>query len=312
MNEIKQKILEFANYKDNWNGNEAKAFSKEVIKNALNLEKYLYIDKSIIPEIFPTACDSLQIEYEKDDKYLEIEIKKDKYEIYRNINGVESEFYLGLDKVYEIINIIKLFYRPIIDRAILFTGAFNPPTIAHFHMIESANKASDFDYIIFAISNQKFLDKKQKKTGDYAYSEKERLEMILAMTYKEPNVLVFGVEEGYTYQVLCAVKEKYKCESLYFALGSDKLNEIGRWGYHDKLLTEICFYVLQREDNLAYIKEKCNKLFSKTKYVIGQDNKEYAGISATLVREKIKNNKNYKELVCNEVYNILSNIKENF
>lgn len=309
MSEIKKKILEFAEYKDNWNENGASSFSKKVIKNALELEKYLYIGDNIIPDIFPTACNSLQIEYEDENRYLEIEIKKDKYGIYKKINGIESEFYLGLDKVYEIINIIKLFYKPNIDSAILFTGAFNPPTVAHFHMIESANNAYNFDYIIFAISNQKFLDKKQRKTGDYAYSEKERLEMILAMTYKESNVLVFGVEEGYTYQVLCAVKEKYKCKSLFFALGSDKLSEIGRWGYHDKLLTEICFYILQREDNLSYIKEKCDKLFSKTKYIIGKDNEKYKNISATLVRKRIKDNKDYKELVTESVFKVIKSKK---
>ena len=57
MSEIKKKILEFAEYKDNWNENGASSFSKKVIKNALELEKYLYIGDNIIPDIFPTACE---------------------------------------------------------------------------------------------------------------------------------------------------------------------------------------------------------------------------------------------------------------
>ena len=178
-------------------------------------------------------------------------------------------------------------------------------TIAHYHMIDSANDAGNFDYIIFAISNQKFLDRKQKRNKDYAYSEKERLEMILAMTYKLDNVLIFGVEQGYTYDVLCAVKEKYKCESLYFALGSDKLKEIGKWGHHDQLLKEFCFYVLQRKDSLTIIKNKCKELFGETKYIIGQDNKDYENISATMIRQKIKNNEDFKGLVHENVYKTL-------
>ena len=274
--DIKEKILEFSKFENNWNENGAEAFSKKVIENALFLENFLYISENyLIPEIFLTVTGNLQIEYEKEDDYLEIQIRKDGYEFFEVINNQEYNFNLTLNECYEIINLIKLFYNPKIEKACLFTGAFNPPTIAHYHMIESANNEESFDYIIFAISNQKFLDKKQRKLGDYAYTEKQRLEMILTMTCQLPNVLIFGVEQGYTYEVLCAVKEKYQCKDLYFALGSDKLQEIDRWGFHDKLLKEICFYVLKREDSLDYIENKCKELFENTKYVIGQDNEKF-------------------------------------
>ena len=108
---IKEKIFEFDKYNDNWNGYDAPAFSKSVIKNALNLEKYLFTRKDFIPDIFPTSSDSLQIEYDYNGNYLEIEIKKDSYEVFTIIDGIESELSFSLDELYEVVNKTKLFYR---------------------------------------------------------------------------------------------------------------------------------------------------------------------------------------------------------
>ena len=67
---IKEKILEFKTYKANWNGYDAEPFSDKVIENALNLEKYLFYKKGFEPDIFPTAANSLQVEYEIGKDYL--------------------------------------------------------------------------------------------------------------------------------------------------------------------------------------------------------------------------------------------------
>ena len=271
--------------------------SMKVIENTSKVLDYL-IDK---PDMFPTNCNSIQLEYEN--PYFEIEIKEDNIEVFFE----EKEYSFSYDELYKVINMVKIRKnKP--KKSVLFTGAFNPPTIAHEHMIESALNNGDFDYVIFAISNQRFLDKKQAKLNDYAYSEKDRLNMILEMTKFYPNVLVFGVEEGYTYDVLKAVKDFYNLEELYFALGSDKLEEIGRWGRHNLLLTEFCFYVLKRKDSLEYIESKCKELFKDTKYCIGTDNQKYKDISATLVRNLIKENKDFKDYVSKNVYKYLKSV----
>ena len=128
---IKEKILEFKTYEDNWNGYDAPPFSEKVISNALNLEKYLYYKKDELqPEIFPTSCNSLQIEYDYHSNYLEIEITEDCYSIFEEIDGKQYEFNIDIDKIYEVINIIKLFYQPKVNNMCLFTGSFNPPTIS--------------------------------------------------------------------------------------------------------------------------------------------------------------------------------------
>jgi nicotinate (nicotinamide) nucleotide adenylyltransferase len=170
-------------------------------------------------------------------------------------------------------------------------------------MIQTVAGNKNFDYVIIALSNQGFVEKKQNKaTGDASkitFSEQQRLEMMFEMTYRIPNVLIFGIEHGYTYEVLHQIKEEYDIDNLYFAMGSDKLNEVSRWGYHDKLLKEFGFYVMKRgNDTDEETNEKCRIL---SQYIIGNDDERYKDISSTLVREKIYNAQDYSKLVDNNV-----------
>lgn len=70
-----KKLEEIASLQDNWNGNGAKSFSNQLISQV----KSLIILLEIQPEVFPTACETIQLEYDKEDgAHLEIEIKEDK------------------------------------------------------------------------------------------------------------------------------------------------------------------------------------------------------------------------------------------
>lgn len=65
------KLEQISKLQDNWDGDNAKAFSTKLIEKI----NALLIGLKIQPEIFPTACDTIQLEYEKDDgSYLEFEI----------------------------------------------------------------------------------------------------------------------------------------------------------------------------------------------------------------------------------------------
>ena len=301
LKKLKQQLMDFKDkdYGFKQDKNNPQNISFKTYTNSLQL-----LDKLIYePELFLTYNRSVQFEFQLGESYLEIEIFEDFYEIWGENTYIKYEDdgqKIEIQNLFEVINHIKIFFNGLPNNSVLFTGAFNPPTIAHYHMIESSLN-NGFDYVIFATSNQKFLDKKQKKVKDkssFAYSEQERINMLLCMTYENPQVLIFGVEQGYTFEVLYTVKEKYNIKNLYFAMGSDKLNEISRWGFHDRLLKEFCFYVLIRgEDNFDIVKEKCNLLFSNTKYIIGKDNEKYKDISATQVRFKIANNEPLDNLV---------------
>ncbi|MCM1224927.1 MAG: hypothetical protein NC548_61805 [Lachnospiraceae bacterium] len=72
-NKLEKKLNLIAALQDNWNGNNAKAFNESLITKVKNIIIFLDIQ----PEIFPTPCDSLQLEYDKQDgSHLEIEISE--------------------------------------------------------------------------------------------------------------------------------------------------------------------------------------------------------------------------------------------
>ena len=60
--------------KDNWDGYGAKAFDKDFVDYCLNIGNNLYLT----PQVFPTSNKSIQLEYEVDDNYMEIEVYTDR------------------------------------------------------------------------------------------------------------------------------------------------------------------------------------------------------------------------------------------
>lgn len=70
-----KKLKGISDLKDNWNDNNAKKFSPELISIVKNILENIVEQ----PEIFPTANNSIQMEYELiDNSYLEFEIFEDK------------------------------------------------------------------------------------------------------------------------------------------------------------------------------------------------------------------------------------------
>lgn len=84
-------LLSFKKFDTNWNGNGAEPFTENIIQKALD-----FINSTELkfqPNVFPTARQSIQFEYEKSNgDYLEIEIFEDKYSAYSEIDNQETEY----------------------------------------------------------------------------------------------------------------------------------------------------------------------------------------------------------------------------
>ena len=101
MQENLRKLEQISLLADNWDGNGAKAFDKQLIAKVKDLIGVLDVQ----PEIFPLSYGSIQMEYEKeDDSYLEIEINlNDTWDVFElNENGEESAFSVAADA--EVVN----------------------------------------------------------------------------------------------------------------------------------------------------------------------------------------------------------------
>lgn len=301
-----EKLNSFLTLEDNWNDNGAEKFNEELINKCIFLEKFICFEHFISP----TACNSIQFEFEINDRYLELEVFDDKIEVFiSDLSEREYKFDNNIKGLIQVVNVIKYFHLKKFENIAVFTGAFNPPTKAHKHVIKRILEMNDMDLIVVALSNKRFLEKKQKKVNGVAFSEEDRLLMMLSMTAFNPKVLIYGIEDGYTFNILSNVKNGFSKSNIYFVAGSDKLGEIPRWGYGDKLLKDFGFIILTRNEEFNKIDCICKKLFKNYKIL---DSSTYENLSATKVRKAIENNSKYKNMVDDKVFEVLENIKKDY
>lgn len=106
--ELINKLKAIAQLGDGWNGNGASKFSEQLINKTKDFIDRLNED----PEVFPTANDSIQLEYEIEDDYLQINIFEDKivvFHMYKN-KIFEATLTDSNEDICNLVNII-LHYR---------------------------------------------------------------------------------------------------------------------------------------------------------------------------------------------------------
>ena len=90
------RLDEYKELANNWNENGAKPFSVVFIESVKEMIRNL----SVQPDVFPTARDSIQLEYEDmSGEYLELEVFEDRIAtLYMSADGEEEEEIIGLNK----------------------------------------------------------------------------------------------------------------------------------------------------------------------------------------------------------------------
>lgn len=103
-----KKLETIAMLQDNWNANGAKAFSANLISKVRNIIVFLEIQ----PEIFPTACESLQLEYDKQDgSHMEIELTESENAEIFVVDSMGGESIRNIRASIEVINkVVNDFY----------------------------------------------------------------------------------------------------------------------------------------------------------------------------------------------------------
>ena len=307
----KEKIEEFKNFTKGWNGYDADTIDTSIIDKAIYLDSLIPFDTFVAP----TAANSIQFEFEKDNYYLEIEIKKDSLNIFEESNGNENEKVLefGTKGIIEVLNYIKLFHKEKIENIAVFSGAFNPPTKAHYHVMKKIIEKTSCDLVSVALGNENFLSKKASKTkSSFYYSEEDRLFMMLKMTALNKDIIIYGIEDGCTFDILNNTKNRFKTlenklgnTEIYFVAGSDKIDEMKIWRHSKELLSKFSFIILTRKDK-EIAEEKCKKIYKNYALI---DTSVYEDISSTKVRDYIKNGKDISSLVTKEVEDAINLLK---
>ena len=185
----------------------------------------------------------------------------------------------------------------------LLFGSFNPIHIGHLVMAEMAIESGHVDVVWFVVSpNSPYkMDKGTLAAPDDRYT------MVMRAVAYNSRFAVDTTEfylEGpsYTYITLGKLKEKHPEFEFHLICGTDVYVDIPNWIGGKEVIEACNFLVYPRNTATNYTPEE---MASKTNFLNGVPNLE---ISATFLREQIKNGKTTKHLLPDSVHKF---IKEN-
>ncbi|UOE38616.1 MULTISPECIES: nicotinate (nicotinamide) nucleotide adenylyltransferase [Chryseobacterium] len=182
----------------------------------------------------------------------------------------------------------------------LFFGSFNPIHIGHLILANYILENSDMNELWFVVSPQNPF--KEKKT---LLKDNNRLEMVELAIKNYPSMRASNVEFGlptpsYTIDTLTYLKEKYPNYSFSLIMGEDNLNSLHKWKNADLLIENHHIIVYPRIDT-NQAKETSNIQHDNISVI----HAPIIELSATEIRNMIKDGKNVRPMLPPEVFDYL-------
>ena len=139
-------------------------------------------------------------------------------------------------------------------KALVYGGAFNPPTAAHIDLAEFAMHKTGSECVVYVPSKSVYIHDDQGK--NFAFSDQERVDMLkkVAETHPWMRVSTYEIDsetQPRTYETLCYLRdhEGYQGKLLF---GSDKLVELEtNWKYVDEICNEFGIVCMERCDDIC-------------------------------------------------------------
>lgn len=184
-------------------------------------------------------------------------------------------------------------------KTIVFVGAFNPITIAHFESAKFAFEQTQAKQVLFVPSKAEYIRFDQQKSG--VLSDQRRLDLLRKVAKHTTWMDVSDIEiqqdhQPKTYNTLQQLKmHGYDCQLL---IGSDKLLEIATsWANKEKLLSEFGLVCLSRnqDDPQAMVESTPLLKQNQQNIVLLHGNVAYQDISSSMVRLCIQDNRPYHQ-----------------
>lgn len=174
----------------------------------------------------------------------------------------------------------------------LYFGSFNPIHTGHLIIADFFLNYSDLQSVWFIVSPQNPLKRSASLLNEY-----HRLFLVRLATEGNVKLRTSDIEfklprPSYTIDTLTYLEEKYPKNEFTVIIGSDSLNNIGKWKNSETLLKNYSFYVYQRPGFEAPQQSKGNiRLFEAP----------LINISSTYIRNAIQQEKSVKYLVPDKV-----------
>jgi len=181
----------------------------------------------------------------------------------------------------------------------LFFGSFNPIHIGHLVIANQLVENSDLDQIWFVVTPHNPFKKKNTLLDNH-----QRIEMVYRATkdYEKlkPSDIEFDLPQpNYTINTLTYLKEKHPEYDFSLIMGEDNLKSFHKWKNYEVILENNSIYVYPRVSE-----GKIETQFDGHKK-INKIDAPIMEISSTAIRKAIKDGKNIKPLLPENVWEYL-------
>lgn len=182
----------------------------------------------------------------------------------------------------------------------LFFGSFNPIHIGHIILANHILEFSDLDEIWFVVTPHNPF--KEKKT---LLNDQNRLYMVELALKNYPNMKASNIEfslpqPSYTIDTLAYLKERHPSYTFSLIMGEDNLSGLQKWKNADVLIAHYPIYVYPRLTETTSAGKKLLELPT-----IQKIDAPIIELSATQIRNMIKENKNVRPMLPPEVFDYL-------
>ncbi len=178
----------------------------------------------------------------------------------------------------------------------LFFGSFNPIHIGHLIIASFMVEFSDLEEVWFVITPLSPFKKKHSLLKNY-----HRLELANIAIKQYPKLKTCDIEfklpqPNYTINTLVHIEEKYPKHTFCLIMGEDNLNGFHKWKNYDTILQNYELYIYPRifKGTVETPFNKHPKIHKITAPIVQ--------ISSSFIRESIKNKKDIKILLPNNVW----------
>ncbi len=178
----------------------------------------------------------------------------------------------------------------------LYFGTFNPIHIGHLIIANHLAEYADLDQIWMVVTPHNPHKKKDTLLDDY-----HRLQMVHLATDDFPKIKPSDIEfklpqPNYTINTLVHLQEKFPQNEFALIMGADNLNSFHKWKNYEVILQNHDIYVYPR------IALDAENTALKNHPKVHSIDAPIVEISATFIRENIKNKKNVTPLLPSKVW----------
>jgi len=182
----------------------------------------------------------------------------------------------------------------------LFFGSFNPIHIGHLILANYILENNNLSEIWFVVSPQNPFKSNKNLLNEY-----NRLEMVDLALKNYPKMKSIDIEfnlprPSYTIDTLTYLNEKFPNYELCLIMGEDILDSLPKWKNYEVLIKNYEIFVYPR---IFYNQKKENKYIQNAN--INIINAPIIELSATQIRNMIKENKNTRPMLPPEVFEYL-------